>query len=97
MFTATFEIKPKQIEFEDNSTLRWFQSTDVARRAFCGTCGTSILWELQETKVYHVYAGVIDEDLPVRLVRHQFVREKPTFYDIDDGLPQAEHLTFPNT
>lgn len=70
-------------------TLTWFQSTDVVRKGFCRTCGSSLFWRLDGRDGCSISAGAFDTELPVKLKKHIFVSEKGCYYDIHDGLPQA--------
>lgn len=74
---------------KDNG-LRWYKSSDVARRGFCGECGSSLFWEPYELDATGIIAGSLDGPTTLKTVGHIFVGEKPDFYDIDDKLPQFD-------
>ena len=57
-------------------------------RCFCRVCG-SYLGEPDTSPVgFPVAATALDDDPGVRPILHEFVAEKPSWYEILDGLPQ---------
>ncbi len=66
--------------------LKWYRSSDFARRGFCRECGASLFWEpLGEDRV-SVAAGSIDPPSGLKTIRHIFVADKGDYYEIADGL-----------
>ncbi len=60
-------------------------------RAFCRDCGTHILVHGQTAdNSVAVPAGTLDGDPPLTVQSHIFVREKVSWYEIADELPQFE-------
>ena len=35
-----------ELEFQDDAQLGWYQSSELARRAFCRQCGSGLFWQL---------------------------------------------------
>ena len=68
--------------------LKWYQSSDVARRGFCAECGAILFWESATDDSYAIGAGSLDLPTGLRLASHIFVDDKSDYYEIDDGLPQ---------
>lgn len=70
--------------------VRWFQSSDAARRGFCETCGSALFWQQTDPAAdkIGVALGALDTPTGLRLERHIFVADKGDYYDIADGLPQ---------
>jgi len=71
--------------------LRWFQSSQEARRGFCRLCGSSLFWERVGSGRVSITAGCLVKPTGLRTVRHIFVADKADFYDITDGLEQLPH------
>ena len=69
--------------------VRWYQSSDFARRGFCGTCGSTLFWDGPGPELA-VMAGSLDGDPGVRLAGHIFCADKAVYYDIADDLPKAD-------
>ena len=71
--------------------LKWYQSSQDARRSFCRHCGTSLFWEPMGSGRVSIAAGCLDKPTDLRTVRHIFVADKGDFYEIKDGLEQLPH------
>ncbi|WP_299814402.1 GFA family protein [uncultured Jannaschia sp.] len=63
--------------------VRWFQSSDVARRGFCPTCGANLFWDGPGTNL-SIMAGAIDKPTGLALVGHIFCRQKGDWYTIPE-------------
>ncbi len=70
--------------------LRWFDSSPGVRRGFCGTCGSFLFWQKQDSGTVSVAMGALAAPTGTRLARHIFVADKGDYYDIDDTLPQRD-------
>jgi hypothetical protein len=71
--------------------LKWYQSSQDARRGFCRRCGSSLFWEPMGSGRVSIAAGCLDKPTDLRTVRHIFVADKGDFYEIKDGLEQLPH------
>lgn len=69
--------------------VRWFASSDKARRGFCATCGSSLFWEETGGSRLSIHAGSLNGATGLDLAGHIFVADKGDYYAIDDGLPTA--------
>ena len=68
---------------------RWYASSGTARRGFCGTCGSNMFWDgLGEN--LSISAGTLDTPTGLGLVGHIYCASKGDYYEIADGLPNAE-------
>jgi hypothetical protein len=72
----------------DNVT--WFRSSEKVRRGFCSTCGSSLFWDPIYKDVTGIAMGALDRPTDTKLTIHIFVADKGDYYDIADGLPQAQ-------
>lgn len=77
------------IELRGTDKLAWYDSSEIARRGFCRTCGSSLFWEPAHRRYISVCAGALD--LPTGLItaRHVFVEDKGDYYRIADGIAQT--------
>ncbi len=66
--------------------LKWYRSSDRARRGFCRDCGASLFWEPLGGDRVAVAAGSIDPPSGLETIRHIFVADKGDYYEIADGL-----------
>lgn len=75
----------QEIDCADDSALTWFQSSDIAKRAFCGRCGSSLFWRLTAEGKYQgvtsVTLGALDDRSGVNVVKEWFYDRKPDAYD----------------
>ncbi len=67
----------------------WFRSSDTARRGFCGTCGSNLFWDGPGENL-SIFAGTIDGKTGLSLKGHIYCADKGDYYEIADGLPQAD-------
>lgn len=64
----------------------WYQSSPLARRGFCGTCGSNLFWDGPGVNI-SIFAGTLDGPTGLRLAGHIFCADKGDYYSVDDGLP----------
>jgi hypothetical protein len=88
------------IVFVKRETLQWVQGKEHVAlyqpeapykygRCFCAICGTSLGEILSEAESFPIAANAFDTDWGLRNQFHEFVAEKPAWYEICDGAPQA--------
>jgi hypothetical protein len=68
--------------------VRWYASSETARRGFCPICGANLFWDGPGTHL-SIFAGTLDQPTGLRMAGHIFMADKGDYYDIADGLPQA--------
>ncbi len=66
--------------------LKWYRSSEVARRGFCRDCGASLFSEPLGGDRVAVAAGSIDPPSGLETIGHIFVADKGDYYEIADGL-----------
>ncbi len=59
-------------------------------RNFCGRCGTALGEMTGDSDSFPIPANCFDDDVPIRNRFHEFVAEKPGWYDICDGARQFD-------
>ncbi len=87
-FYAATNAADADMTIEDSGTLKWYAASDVAKRGFCGTCGSALFWKPNGGEYTSILAGSLDEDGGIKLDRHIFCADKGDYYDLNDGLPQ---------
>ena len=70
------------------ASVKWYQSSAIARRGFCETCGSQLFWDPVGTDRMCIMAGAIDAPTGLTAAEHIFVSSKGDYYEICDGLPQ---------
>lgn len=67
----------------------WYASSPTARRGFCGTCGSQLFWDGPGQNL-SIFAGSFDGATGLTLAGHIFCADKGDYYQIADGVPQAD-------
>ncbi len=70
----------------------WFRSSEKVRRGFCSVCGSSLFWDPIHRDVIGIAMGAFDPPTGTHLAVHIFVADKGDYYDIADGVPQADSV-----
>jgi hypothetical protein len=83
---AYTSAKRADLVLTEDRGLKWYVSSDYARRGFCGECGASLFWEPFGQDRIAIAAGGIDTPSGLTTVRHVFAAHKGDYYDITDGL-----------
>lgn len=81
------------VKIEGIDKLKTYQSSQWAKRAFCGECGTHIFYQLLPTKEYFVPVGIFDDDIEFQFKEQIFIDMKPNYYEFANetlNLTQAE-------
>ena len=68
--------------------LKWYRSSPIARRGFCGECGASLFWERTERDTISVAAGTLDPPTGLDTVLQIHVDSAGDYYRIDPDIPQ---------
>ena len=86
-FAAATAVPPERLRLVEDHGLRWYQSSPMARRGFCGHCGSNLFWAPASGERIAVMAGTLDKPTGVALVMHIFVDDAGDYYRLTDGLP----------
>ena len=89
------------IVFVRREDLRWRQGKEQVAlyqpeapytygRCFCRICGTSLGEILSAAARFPIAANAIDSDLGLKNQLHEFVSDKPGWYEICDAAPQSK-------
>jgi hypothetical protein len=74
------------LAIEGEEELRWFQSSDFARRGFCGRCGSSLFWHALGEDGISIAAGTLDAPTGLKTVRNIFGAHAGDYYRLDETL-----------
>ncbi|MEL6806698.1 MAG: GFA family protein [Pseudomonadota bacterium] len=75
---------------EISGGVRWFASSDKARRGFCPNCGSALFWKHDDEDFTCFSTGSIDGPTGLRLRGHIFTADKGDYYTISADEPQRE-------
>ena len=87
-YAAYSAVEKNNIQFVSDSGLKWFRSSNEARRGFCQECGASLFWERLGENKLSVAAGMLDSVQGIKTIGHIFIADKADYYEIDDDLPK---------
>lgn len=68
--------------------LKWYRSSEIARRGFCSECGASLFWERPEGELVSIAAGTLDPPTGLTTTAQIFVAHAGDYYAIDAAIPQ---------
>lgn len=89
------------IVFVKKTDLKWIQGQDQVAlyqpeppykygRCFCKVCGTSLGEILSDEDSFPIAANALDSEFALKNQFHEFVNEKPSWYEICDGAKQSK-------
>ncbi len=87
-FVAATNAKDADIDIEGLDAVTWYGASDVAKRGFCGTCGSLLFWKHNHLDSISIMAGSFDRPSGLVGQSHIFVGDKGDYYEIEDDLPQ---------
>lgn len=83
-YSAATPVKWSDLTIEGD--LRWYESSPGARRGFCPTCGSYLVWEEHDGLAY-LSAGTLDGPTGLSMDGHIYYAFKGDYYRAEDGLP----------
>lgn len=89
-FMAAVSVPQDRFEMTEARGLKWYRSSDIARRGFCGECGSTLFWLPDTGSHVSIAAGTLDDDSGLRLQGHIFTATKGGYYDLEPDLPSWE-------
>lgn len=88
-FVAATQCPQSALQMDGDSLgLKWFHSSQEAKRGFCSQCGSSLFWTRVGSQSVSVMAGTLDQAEDLQTSRHIYVADKGDYYQLNDGLPQ---------
>lgn len=88
-YWASTQVYDRDLTLLTDAGLKWFRSSDFARRGFCAECGSSLFFQPDGSGRTSISAGVIDAPTGLRLVAHIGTAEAGDYYDIEAGPEQS--------
>ncbi len=87
---AAVRAESADLHFTNDTGLRWFKSSDFAKRGFCKACGSSLFYRMNDETGIGIAAGAFDAPTGFTVGRHIFCADKGDYYDIAAYEPQIE-------
>lgn len=85
-FWAATAVPAEALEIEETGALVWFASSDMAERAFCNRCGSSLFYRHRDKSYIAISAGALYQPSGLKLVEEVFAHEKGDYYDLSPGV-----------
>jgi hypothetical protein len=88
LYYAATAVPWASLRITGGRALRWYASSDFAKRGFCRTCGSALFWKPAAQDHVAILAGSLDDPSGLKARCHIFTKDKGCFYRLEDGLPQ---------
>ena len=89
-YWAATSVPEEKLVVTHDAGLKWYRSSDFAKRGFCKQCGSSLFYKQDEKNNVAVAPGSLDGVTGLTIAKHIFVRDKGDYYDLDDNCVQLE-------
>ncbi len=84
-YTACLE---NDIIFVNKKTLKWYKSSNIAKRGFCSICGASIFYKLLKSRNISIAAGMFRNPTKLQTQSNIFTKGKLDYYRLDSRMPK---------
>lgn len=90
-YWSATQVPNERFKITKDAGLKWYRSSDVAQRAFCIECGSSLFWTHDAEDATSVATGTLDGPTGLQTAKHIFVADKGDYYKIEPGPEQRDH------
>lgn len=91
--TSGHYVAATQAELKDvtiwGDTLKWFHSSESAKRGFCSNCGSNLFWQGFGRPHISIWAGTIEGPTKLKMESQLYPEEAGDYYDLPD-IPAVE-------
>jgi len=86
---AAYTACPEEnITFISKKTLKWYDSSKIAKRGFCSTCGASFFYKLLKSNYISIAAGMFRNPTKLKTHSNIFTKGKLDYYKLQYTLPK---------
>jgi len=71
--------------------LKWYASSEKARRGFCGECGGTLFYEPLQKDYVAIAAGTLDAPTGLKTTLQIYVAHRGDYYETNPAIPQREN------
>ncbi len=86
-FAAYSACADEHLELVEDRGLKWFDTSDRARRGFCGECGGRLFWKAHDRTSTNIAAGTIEPPTGLKTTMHIHAADKSDYYDVSNDAP----------
>ncbi len=76
------------LQLIESRGLKWYRSSERARRGFCDECGASLFWEAADRDTISIAAGTLDPPTGLATVLQIHVASAGDYYTVADDIPK---------
>ena len=84
-YTACLE---DDVIFINKKTLKWYKSSDIAKRGFYSVCGASIFYKLLKSENISIAAGMFSNPTKLKTHSNIYTKGKLDYYKLDSRIPK---------
>jgi len=84
-YMSATAAKDSDLRIVEDRGLKWYRSSDTARRGFCSECGTVLFWKGDGRDYTAITAGSLDGPSGLTLEGHIFCESAGDYYEIAGG------------
>ena len=85
---GAYTAAPKHaLRVTESRGLKWYASSPIARRGFCGECGSTLFWEGKNRDTISIAAGTLDGATGLHTAIQIHTDSAGDYYDIDLRIP----------
>ena len=89
-YWSATQVPNDQFRITKDDGLKWFRSSDAARRGFCTGCGSSLFWQHDGEGATSIGTGTLDGVTGIKTAKHIYVADKGDYYELAGDLLQSE-------
>lgn len=92
-YWAATQVYDKNFELMEDRGLKWFDSSESARRGFCGECGSSLFFQRHGAGRISIAGGALDAPSGLREAEQICTGEAGDYYDLNETVPSRSDGT----
>jgi len=85
-YAAYTACKKDDMKFLSKKTLKWYKSSNNAKRGFCNKCGASIFFKRINSDYISISAGIFKNPTGLKSKRNIFIKGKLDYYALNNKL-----------
>ena len=87
-YAAYTACSEDNITFINKKTLKWYKSSNIAKRGFCSSCGASMFYKIFKSNNISIAAGMFRNPTKLKTNSNIFIKGKLDYYKLDRVLPK---------
>lgn len=83
-------VRVRDLKMTGEDVIRHYRASGHGERAFCGTCGTTLYWRMQDRDIAFLPAGLLDDQAGLRVTEEIFTDCRAPWMHAFDGAAQHD-------